>query len=176
LKSLSLIEGEKMTNFDKEKNRDNDLGFNRSHSGQTPFKEGEWGKNSEFSEKLEAKEVDSKDDGQRKVKNSDSDLRSYNPYVGERFMREHFGLFGDSWGTIRQDLTSQTDKQVYDNVCHALYLSPKVDATKIEVEVLNGIVKLSGLVRNRLMKKDAEACAESILGVKDVRNELQFIN
>ncbi len=165
-----------MTNFDKEKNRDNDLGFNRSHAGQSPFKEGEWGKNSEFSDQLETREVDSKEEGRKKAKSSDSGFRSFNPYVGERFMREHFGVFSDSWGTIRQDLSSQSDKQVYDNVCHALYLSPKVDATKIEVEVLNGVVKLSGLVGNRLMKKEAEACAESILGVKDVRNELQFIN
>lgn len=165
-----------MTNFDKVKNRDFDLGFNRSHAGQTPFKESEWGKNSEFSDQLEVREVDSTDEKRSKAKNSDFDFRSYNPYVGERFMREHFGVFSDSWGTFRQGPSSQTDQQIFDNVCHALYLSPKVDATKIEVGVINGVVRLSGLVGNRLMKKEAEACAESIIGVKDVRNELQFIN
>ncbi len=165
-----------MANFDKEKNRDNNLGFKRSHSGQSPFKESEWGMSSEFSDQLEAREVDSKDEKKIKAKNSEFDFRSYNPYVGERFMREHFGVFSDSWGTLPQVPFPQSDKQIFDNVCHALYLSPKVDATKIEVNVLNGVVKLSGLVGNRAMKKEAEACAESILGVKDVRNELQFIN
>jgi osmotically-inducible protein OsmY len=69
-----------------------------------------------------------------------------------------------------------SDQQIYDEVCHRLYLSPIVDARQVTVDVQNGVVYLKGKVNDRSMKKEAEKCAETVLGVKDIFNELQLLN
>lgn len=47
-----------------------------------------------------------------------------------------------------------------------------VDASAVSVETLNGIVMLSGFARSATEKKNAEALALSVKGVKGVKNEL----
>ena len=49
-----------------------------------------------------------------------------------------------------------------------------VDASDIEVGVLNGEVTLSGTVDSRIAKRLAEDCCDSVLGVRDVRNNLRI--
>lgn len=67
----------------------------------------------------------------------------------------------------------RSDERIQEEVCEALFRDPSVDASEIEVSVQEGEVTLSGTVTERQMKRMAEDCAESISGVKDVRNEIR---
>lgn len=66
----------------------------------------------------------------------------------------------------------RSDEKIHDQVCEELFRNIWVDASDIEVEVKHGFVTLKGHVSERKQKKAAEACAESIPGVKDVMNYL----
>jgi osmotically-inducible protein OsmY len=68
---------------------------------------------------------------------------------------------------------ARTDAVLYEEVCEALYRSPHVDASDIEVEVKDGCVFLSGTVESRETKKMAEIEIDSLSGIKDVQNKLQ---
>ena len=50
---------------------------------------------------------------------------------------------------------------------------PTLDASEIEVEVIDGEVTLSGSVMSRDQKRRAEDVAERISGVRDVTNQLR---
>jgi osmotically-inducible protein OsmY len=65
---------------------------------------------------------------------------------------------------------SRSDASIREEVCEALTDDIWVDASDISVSVDHGWVKLEGKVVDRAQKKAAEACAEKILGVKDVLN------
>ncbi len=67
----------------------------------------------------------------------------------------------------------RSDQRIREEACEALHLDRYVDASDIEVSVENGIVVLTGMVSDRGTKRAAEACVESLDGVKDVRNELR---
>lgn len=68
----------------------------------------------------------------------------------------------------------RSDDWIKEAVCEALYKSPEVDARDIEVEVHDGVVFLTGSVKDRWMKKEAEECVDSISGVRDVMNKVGF--
>jgi hypothetical protein len=68
----------------------------------------------------------------------------------------------------------RSDEKIYEDVCEALFVSPSVDATDIDVSVLDGLVTLSGTVNSRYEKREAENCVENISGVFDVNNELRL--
>jgi hypothetical protein len=163
-----------MTKMDENGKNLNDRPFVNSHGGKTPFYESEWGKNSEFSYSEIYRESDSKEHEQVKQKQSGISSRFSHPYVGGQFLKEHFGIGSDSWGPVNAKLSKPSDSQLYENICHALYLSPLVDATHIEVYIQDGVVKMTGFVRDRTMKKNAELCIENLPGLKDVMNELQL--
>lgn len=76
---------------------------------------------------------------------------------------KHYGKGPKGWPP------SEVIKQ---KVSVALYLSPEVDASEIEVNVENGCVILSGSVKNRDQKRAAEHCIEFLPGVEDVMNKL----
>lgn len=67
----------------------------------------------------------------------------------------------------------RSDERVQEEVCETLSLSPRVDASEIEVDVKEGVVTLRGTVEERQMKRLAEDICEGISGVKDVRNEIR---
>lgn len=81
---------------------------------------------------------------------------------------EHYGKGPRNW--------NRSDKNIRNDVCEALYFHPEIDASEIEVKVQDGIVILSGAVRSRGVKKLIENCAESVSGVRDIRNEIQLIS
>lgn len=66
------------------------------------------------------------------------------------------------------------DSAIYEDVCETLTLSPDIDASSIEVEVIDGCVFLRGNVINRFTKRVAEFEIENISGVKDVQNLLMI--
>lgn len=68
----------------------------------------------------------------------------------------------------------RADSQIKEDICEALYVSPSVDASEIEVEVEQGIVTLNGSVFDRAMKKQAERCLDSIKGIDDIQNCLNL--
>jgi hypothetical protein len=58
-------------------------------------------------------------------------------------------------------------------VCESLADDDQIDASQIEVTVRNGEVMLSGVVEDRRTKRNAEDCAYSVSGVRDVQNLLR---
>ncbi|HXG39880.1 MAG TPA: BON domain-containing protein [Candidatus Limnocylindrales bacterium] len=67
----------------------------------------------------------------------------------------------------------RSDERIRDDIAERLTDHPDIDASDIEVQVANGVVTLTGTVDDRRMKRLAEDVAESVSGVRDVRNELQ---
>lgn len=68
----------------------------------------------------------------------------------------------------------KSDTNILEDVCEALYISPLVDASEVEVSVSEGIVYLRGVIENRRMKKDAQNVVERVPGVMDVQNVLKI--
>jgi hypothetical protein len=58
-------------------------------------------------------------------------------------------------------------------VCESLTEDDQIDASRVEVAVSHGEVTLSGTVEDRRAKREAEDCAWSVLGVRDVQNLLR---
>jgi hypothetical protein len=67
----------------------------------------------------------------------------------------------------------RADERIREDVCDALCEHGYVDASDIEVTVLNGEVTLIGIVRERPQKRMAEDAAEQISGVREVHNQLR---
>lgn len=65
------------------------------------------------------------------------------------------------------------DTRIHDDVCDALADDDSLDAGDISVEVREGVVRLSGSVPHRMMKRLAEDLAEGCGGVRDVENALR---
>ncbi|HYZ86711.1 MAG TPA: BON domain-containing protein [Bryobacteraceae bacterium] len=68
----------------------------------------------------------------------------------------------------------RSDDRIRDEVCECLTLDPDVDASDIEVLVVNGEVTLTGTVEDREQKRAAEEAADRVSGVRDVNNRLRF--
>jgi osmotically-inducible protein OsmY len=68
---------------------------------------------------------------------------------------------------------SRSDDRIKDEVCECFMRAQSFDPGEIEVEVKNGEVTLSGEVDDREDKFNAERTAHSVMGVKDVNNNLR---
>lgn len=67
----------------------------------------------------------------------------------------------------------RSDERILEEACEALFMSPEVDPSHIEVSVEDGVVTLKGTVERRSFKKAAEFVVEKVSGVKDVYNEVR---
>jgi hypothetical protein len=67
----------------------------------------------------------------------------------------------------------RSDDRIREELCDLLTDDDAIDASSIEVRVARGEVTLTGTVPDRQTKRDAEDMAESISGVRNVRNELR---
>jgi hypothetical protein len=67
----------------------------------------------------------------------------------------------------------RSDERIRELVCESLTEDDQVDASHVEVAVSHGEVTLSGTVEDRRAKREAEDCAGSVLGVRDVQNLLR---
>jgi len=65
------------------------------------------------------------------------------------------------------------DDRIREEICDRMTEDPMLDASEIEVEVIDGEVTLSGSVMSRDQKRRAEDVAEHISGVRDVTNHLR---
>lgn len=66
----------------------------------------------------------------------------------------------------------RSDERIEEEVCELLARDHFIDASDILVSVENGIVRLSGSVRQREDRVEAEMLAESVIGVEDIQNDI----
>lgn len=68
----------------------------------------------------------------------------------------------------------RSDERIREDVSERLEEDHDVDASDIEVRVADGVVTLSGTVRDRWQKRRAEDIAERATAVRDVQNEIRL--
>lgn len=68
----------------------------------------------------------------------------------------------------------RSDDRIREDVCDRLSDDSLVDASDIEVSVMGSEVTLSGTVQSREERRRAEDCAERVLGVSHVQNNLRL--
>lgn len=66
----------------------------------------------------------------------------------------------------------RSDARIKEELCELLARDHYIDASDIVVAVEDGIVKLSGTVRQREDRVEAEMLAESVIGVEDIQNDI----
>ena len=66
-----------------------------------------------------------------------------------------------------------TDEALYDKVRIAIARDREVGGGKIDVKVTNGVVELTGTVKQGKLKDRAEKLARKVKGVKSVENKLR---
>lgn len=77
-------------------------------------------------------------------------------------------------GAVRKKLfVIRTDKKIQAAVEDALFYEPRVLSFKIQVNVINRVVTLTGVVDNFKAKYAAEQTAENVFGVRRVKNYIQ---
>jgi hypothetical protein len=125
-----------------------------------------------------------------------SEGQQYDRYVGERYYEPRAG-FGDpsGWGAEQRSGSSDrsrlgamgpgphagrgprgyrcSDERIREDVCDVLCDHGFIDASEVDVTVLNGEVTLIGVVRERPEKRMAEDAAEQVSGVREVHNQLR---
>jgi hypothetical protein len=67
----------------------------------------------------------------------------------------------------------RSDQQINEDASQRLERDGDIDASEIEVTTQDGVITLRGSVPDRLTKRRAEECVESIYGARDVMNELR---
>lgn len=67
----------------------------------------------------------------------------------------------------------RSDDRIREDVCEALFQSSEVDASDVEVEVKDAIVRLHGTIASRRMKRQMEDLVDQVAGVRDVQNEVK---
>lgn len=163
-------------------------------------KSAEYGRTSEFREsdsydrdRERQRELSKEDDRWEKpvgpvsedfIDEHSSRSRFSEPYTGGQFARSQYGMGGNysrDYGMWNMNFSgrgpkgyTRSDDRIREDVCETLYLHPLVDASDIEVKVLEGHVTLSGTVDSREAKREAEKSIEHISGVIDVFNELRL--
>ncbi len=91
---------------------------------------------------------------------SDADLGGY--YARDT----HRGGYGDDYAREKRD-------PIRDEICARLAEYPEIEASEIDVDVVDGAVTLAGTVNSSLQKQIALDIALASEGVTDVRNQLQ---
>jgi osmotically-inducible protein OsmY len=69
---------------------------------------------------------------------------------------------------------TRSDDRIREDLNDRLTDNPYLDASDIEVEVLNGEVTLTGTVDSRWAKRMAEDIAEDVSGVRNVENRIRY--
>ena len=67
----------------------------------------------------------------------------------------------------------RSDDRIREDICDVLCDHGYIDASEIEITVLNGEVTLIGVVPDRPQKRMAEDAAEQVSGVREVHNQLR---
>jgi hypothetical protein len=109
--------------------------------------------------------------------------RDYYARHPDRDERGFFQRVGDWWSDVTggderrrgrgPKHYTRSDERIRDDVYDRLMDNAWVDATDVEVKVTNGEVTLTGSVPSRHDKRTIEDIAETVLGVKEVHNQLR---
>jgi len=83
------------------------------------------------------------------------------------------GLSAGHVGHGPKDYT-RPDTRILEDVCEKLTLDPVIDAREVSVEVKDGVVRTSGAVESRQMKRMVEDIALTVWGVEDVDNQIKI--
>lgn len=70
----------------------------------------------------------------------------------------------------------RSDQKMYEDVCENLTRNPNLDASQIEVTVMNRCVYLDGYVLSRKDKRLAESLSDKVSGVEDVINRIKIFD
>ena len=100
------------------------------------------------------------------------DPSAWGPERGPQWFERSRGSAGPHAGRGPRGY-QRADERVREDVCDVLCQHGYVDASDIEVTVLNGEVTLIGTVRERSEKRIAEDAAEQVSGVREVHNQLR---
>lgn len=68
----------------------------------------------------------------------------------------------------------RSDARIIEDVCERLTEDPHVDASDLDVAVMNGEVTLTGSIKSRIVKRYVEDLVESVSGVRHVQNNLRI--
>ena len=68
----------------------------------------------------------------------------------------------------------RSDERIREDVCETIARQGHIDASDVEVKVVEAVVTLSGTVGMRHQKRALEQMVEHVHGVEDVRNELRL--
>jgi osmotically-inducible protein OsmY len=74
---------------------------------------------------------------------------------------------------VKTETIETPDLELQQQVLRELEWEPRVDATRIAVSVINGVVTLSGRVPDYLQRLAAEKAAKRVYGVRAVVNEIE---
>lgn len=93
-----------------------------------------------------------------------------------KFAAASMALTALAWGLppIAAAQTEATSQQITDKVEDELWIDQAIQASKIDVETIDGIVRLSGTVDNLLSKQRAARIAEAVRGVRAVINQIEI--
>lgn len=72
------------------------------------------------------------------------------------------------------DTLLSNDEKIREDIIEALSASPVVEASDFNVTVLNGVVTLSGVVKNTHLRDEAVKLAEGVSGIVNVQNEIKL--
>jgi hypothetical protein len=86
--------------------------------------------------------------------------------------QQRFGQQGQFYGRGPEGYT-RSDERITEDVNERLTWHHDIDASRIRVRVEQGEVTLEGMVQDRSQKRMAEDVVESIMGVKNVQNNLR---
>lgn len=67
----------------------------------------------------------------------------------------------------------RSDERIFEDLCELITRESDVDASEVEIRVERGEVTMTGTVRDRADKREIEALADRVIGVKDVHNQLR---
>jgi|GEM_PF-3629468 len=95
--------------------------------------------------------------------------------------------FGSSYGSGNQETSrkgqfagttpknfKRSDERIYDDICQKLSQEGHFDVSDVEIKVESGEVSLEGNIENRSDKHRIEMLVDSIMGVKDITNNLKI--
>ena len=101
-------------------------------------------------------------------------LRSNNPDYDVYGDQSYESPFGSQRGRGPRNY-QPSDERIWETLSERLMEDPHIDASEIELEVREGVVRLSGNVWSRPMKHRTEDLVAECPGVRDVDNRLRVI-
>ena len=104
----------------------------------------------------------------------ESPARQEENYERDQRQKRHGAGQGQHYGRGPQGWV-RSDERILEEINERLSEDTFIDAREMRVEIKNGEVSLKGTVESQEVKQKVAEIAESVLGVSQVRNELQVV-